>query len=390
MRERAGKDRLIVLAGGGTAGHVNPLLAIAQAVRSMGQPEERILFVGSRRGQDRNLVAESGLSTIFLPGRGIQRVRGLRPACRNVVSLGALAASLLICLAIFVLKRPSVLVSVGGYAALPPALAAAILRVPIVVVSPDAVVGSTNRLLGRWAAVSAVAWEGTDLPRAVVTGVPLREALVSVDSSPEGRRSAKQALGLPPEVPLVLAVGGSLGAKTLNMAVSELAQIWAERSDVAIRHVVGRRDWGSFGSPAKGGQLRYEVLPYEDDMATALAGADVVVARAGAGSVAELAAVGRASVLVSLPKAPGDHQAANAAVLEAVGAAVVLDDSECDGKLLARVLDELLADPLRVEAMSSAAHSKGRRDAAASVAAMVCQIAETGSFNAVPPGGSPQ
>ncbi len=191
------------------------------------------------------------------------------------------------------------------------------------------------------------------------------------------RAEARDALGLPPGRLVVAAVGGSLGSKRVNEAVIGLAELWAPRRDRSIYHVVGRRDW-SWASPAAtrlapGGDhdgLYYAQVPYEEQMALFYQAADIVVSRSGANAVAELAVVGVPSILVPLPGAPGDHQQANAEVLERAAAAVIVADSECTGPRLAEVIDALASEPGRLGAMGAAAGALGRPDAVAAVVAL--------------------
>jgi UDP-N-acetylglucosamine:LPS N-acetylglucosamine transferase len=309
-------------------------------------------------------------------------VRSLSPAdlVRNLGALAGLGVGCLRALSLVSRARPAVVVSVGGYASLPAALSAVVLGVPLVLVNVDAVPGAANRLLGRFARASAVGWEGTPLPRSVVTGTPVRPEIAAVKRSHEEQRSARTELGLPPGRLTVAAFGGSLGARRINRAVTELAGLWSERDDTSIYHVVGRRDWDeSVENEGVGGErsgegragLCYRRVPYEDRMPLVYGAADVVVCRAGAMTVAELAVAGVPAILVPLPGAPGDHQSANARVLERVGAAVLMPDPTCDGDRLSRVLGELFGDPGRLESMGKAAGNLGRTDAADAGAAVV-------------------
>ncbi len=255
----------------------------------------------------------------------------------------------------------------------------------------DAVPGAANRLVGRFARAAAVAFDGTTLARAVVTGAPVRAAVVAAaHPGAEARAAARHALGLPPDRTVVGAVGGSLGSTRLNEAVIDLAELWARRTDISIFHVVGRRDapWaarartGAAGSEGDG--LVYVQVPYEDRMALFYQAADVVVGRAGANTVAELAVVGVPAILVPLPGAPDDHQRANAMVLERAGGAVILPDAECRGPRLAEEIDALLADPARLGAMGAAAGSVGRPDAVGAVAALASAHARSRRGDEVP------
>jgi len=206
-----------------------------------------------------------------------------------------------------------------------------------------------------------------------VTGNPVRAEMLAVDRAADGA-GARRRLGVPEGRRLVLVYGGSLGAERVNRAAAGACGRWRDRVDLAVRHVVGDRDWERFFAscsvPSTSG-LRYQIVRYEDDLPTCLAAADLVVARAGASTVAELTAVGVPSVLVPLPGAPGDHQTANARRLSDAGAAVVCPDADLDGARLVALVDGLLADPARLHRMAVAAAGLGRRDAAGAVADLV-------------------
>jgi UDP-N-acetylglucosamine--N-acetylmuramyl-(pentapeptide) pyrophosphoryl-undecaprenol N-acetylglucosamine transferase len=385
--------RYALVAGGGTAGHLQPALAIAEALVNRGHPRTSIEFVGSSRGQDRVALAGRGFPLTLLPGRGIVRSLGPADLVRNLGALTGLGMGCLRALGLVSRARPAVVVSVGGYASLPAALSAVILGVPLVLVNVDAVPGAANRLLGRFARASAVGWEGTPLPRSVVTGTPVRPEITAVTRSPEDRRSARTELGLPPGRLTIAAFGGSLGARRINQAVPALAAMWSERDDLSIYHVVGRRDWDesaeSDRSSSDGAALCYRRVAYEDRMPLVYGAADIVVCRAGAMTVAELAVAGVPAILVPLPGAPSDHQSANARVLEQVGAAVLLPDARCDGDQLSRILDPLLGDPARLESMGKAAATMGRADAADAGAAVVEDNARVQAGVGDPSGSGP-
>lgn len=365
-----------VIAGGGTGGHVTPALAIAQALIGRGHRPESLHFIGSRRGLETRLVPDAGFALTALPGRGIERK----------VSLAALGAVVALVLGVvkgvaaMVRLRPAVLVTVGGYASVPAVIGAVLTRTPIVIAEQNAVPGAANRLAARFAAASAVTFPGTPLPRAVVTGNPVRSEVLAVDRT-SGRDQARRDLGLPLDRFVVLVTTGSLGSRTVNDAVVAAAAILADRADIAIHHVVGRRDHADVTArrpqlPAGG--LHYQTVEYEDRMHLALAAADVAVTRAGASTAAELAVVGLAAVMVPLPGAPGDHQRHNAeAMVEAGGARMVLD-ADLDGGRLAAEIEQLAADPELVTRMGQAAATLGRRDAADRAAELVEEHARAG------------
>jgi UDP-N-acetylglucosamine--N-acetylmuramyl-(pentapeptide) pyrophosphoryl-undecaprenol N-acetylglucosamine transferase len=372
-----------VIAGGGTGGHIVPSLQIARALVERGHAADTIELYGSRRGQEASTWPSLEFPHTLLPGRGIRR--SMRPAAwwANAGAVVGLVWACARALGSFVARRPRVVVIVGGYASFPAGLAAVVTRVPLVSVNTDAVPGAANGLLGRFAAANAVAFGGTDLPRAHVTGTPVRPELASLDRTPEGRAHGREELGLPPERQTVAAVGGSLGARRINRAVSELAGSWADCGGRTLYHVTGRRDYEAFapgtapvadGDSAEGGVaegLSYRVVPFEDRMPELYVSADVCVTRAGAMTVAELLVSGVPAILVPLPGAPRDHQTRNAEALVGMGAAVHLPDPECTGQRLAEELDALLSDPERLRAMSQAAREHAHPDAAARVAELV-------------------
>jgi UDP-N-acetylglucosamine:LPS N-acetylglucosamine transferase len=247
----------------------------------------------------------------------------------------------------------------------------------MVLVNTDAVPGAVNGLLGRFAAANAVAFPGTALPRAVVTGTPVRPELDGLDRSPAGRREARAMLGLPGERRTLAAFGGSLGARRINAAVADLAARWLDRRDLSLYQVAGRRDYAQYaresegGDPAGPGGLAYEVVPYEDRMPVLYRAADLFVCRAGAMTVAELLVCGVPAILVPLPGAPRDHQTRNAEALVAAGAAILVPDAECTADRLETELAALLSDADRLAAMGAAARRLGHPDAAATVAELV-------------------
>ncbi len=362
------------MAGGGTAGHVLPALAVARAL-SAAHGEGSVELVGSRRGLDSDLVSDSGIPVTLLPGRGLSRRRNARALAQNLGSIAQLALAGVMAAVLVLRRRPEVVVAMGGYASVPASLAAVLVGVPVVLVNVDAVPGAANRLLARFATAAAVAFEGTPLPRAVLTGAPVREEILRA-SRPDvsTRLSAREELGIPPGRSVVGVVGGSLGARRLNEAVLGLVRLWEKRSDIALFHVVGNRDarWAAGSKPElPAGGLWYEQVPYEHRMPMFYEAADVVVCRAGANTVAELTVVGIPSLIVPLPGSPGDHQSANASVLESAGASVVVKDEDCSSDRLSFELDRMLGDRQGLEQMRGAAEQLGRRDALERVVSVV-------------------
>jgi UDP-N-acetylglucosamine--N-acetylmuramyl-(pentapeptide) pyrophosphoryl-undecaprenol N-acetylglucosamine transferase len=228
-----------VVAGGGTAGHVLPGLAIGRALVGRGHPPASLHFVGSQRGIDSRLVPEAGFPLTVLPGRGIQR----RLTTENVGAVWGLTRAMARAVALLRRLRPRVVVALGGYASVPCALAAVGLRVPVVVHEQNAVPGAANRIVARFARASAVSFPGTPLPRARLTGNPVREEVRAVERNPVSRKAAREDLGLPLDRFVVGVFGGSLGALRINRAVVDALPRWSERTDLAVYHVVGERDY---------------------------------------------------------------------------------------------------------------------------------------------------
>ncbi len=409
----AGGRWSLVVAGGGTAGHVMPALSIAEALVERGYSRDSIGFVGSRRGLEATLVPRAKFPLELMPGRGIPR--RLSPAVLGAVA--GIGWAFVLSVVSLLRHRPRAVVTVGGYAGFPAALAARLCRIPVVVAESNAVAGISNRLASRFAAGCAVAFPGTGLRNEVVTGNPVRPAITAIGEDPNARARAREELGLPADRFTVLAFGGSLGARRINEATTGMCRALSGRSDIAVRHVFGRRDWPgtqraisevfgavgsdishgepaqdpvgsdiSHGEPAQDpvgqagpprGHLLYQAVEYEDRMDLALAAADLIVSRAGATTVAEVCAASRAALLVPLPGSPGDHQGANARVLEQGGAAVVLPDGACTGEELAAVITDLATDPARTQCMGRNARALARPGAAQAIAELVERCART-------------
>jgi UDP-N-acetylglucosamine--N-acetylmuramyl-(pentapeptide) pyrophosphoryl-undecaprenol N-acetylglucosamine transferase len=323
-----------IVTGGGTAGHVLPALAIAEAVVAQGHNRAAVHYVGSERGIESRLVPPTGFPMTLLPGRGIQR--RLTPAN----------------------------------------LAAVVWRVPLVVAEQNAVPGAANRLLARFARASAVSFEGTPLPRAVVTGNPVRPE-VSAISPERDREAARRSFGVGEGRYLLLVFGGSLGALRINRAVLGALPAWRGRSDLSVHHVVGARDWDTISAavPEDLGALEYRAVRYEDDMPKALAAADLAVCRSGSGTCFELAAVGLPAVLVPSPHVTADQQTANARRLVEAGAARLVPDAELDGPRLAQEVGALLDDDAARASMAAAARAWARPEAAAHIARLALEQA---------------
>ena len=347
----------ILVTGGGTAGHVMPALAIATALRERGHD---VHLVGSERGLEARLVPEAGFDQTLLPGRGIARSLSPSALRANLGAVVGLVRAALTAIGLVRRHRPAAVVAVGGYASVATGTGAVLCRVPIIVHEQNAVPGAANRLLARFAARSATSFPDTPLPRAEVVGNPVRAELFTAahQPRPDGRRQ-------------LLVFGGSHGALSINRATVAAAERWRDRSDLAVHHVVGRRDWPTLDRPTGAGDLVYEAVEYEDDMPAQLARADLVVCRGGSGTLFELAATGRPAVIVPSMVTTGGQQLANADRVAATGGAVVVPDDQLDGDRLVAEVDALLADPDRLEQMSARIRTLATPDAAGRVVDLV-------------------
>ncbi len=355
-RNSPAKAGLALIAGGGTAGHIVPGLAVAQALTELGWPSDQIHFVGSARGLDAELVPAAGFGLTALPGRGINR-RGKTRGVNGKNLLAAWALMRGIIKGIFLIKKlhPAVVLSLGGYAALPGAIGAVVGRVPLVLAEQNAAASVSNRMLSRFAKAAAVPVLGTGLRKEVVTGNPVRAevtALANMSVMSRGsnqRRALRDELGWPDRSAVVI-FGGSLGSLRINQAAWQALEI-LKASDATntksttdrpfIYHVVGHRDWDDRPAIARSqDQTTYRAVRYDDNLPLALAAADLVVCRAGASTVAELSVLTKRAVLVPLPGAPNDHQWRNAEALVATGQAQIVKDAELDAE---RLLSEIFA-----------------------------------------------
>jgi UDP-N-acetylglucosamine--N-acetylmuramyl-(pentapeptide) pyrophosphoryl-undecaprenol N-acetylglucosamine transferase len=359
-----------LIAGGGTAGHVVPALALADVLSARGY---EVHFCGGPGGMEAQLVPRSGYPFYPVRIRGFERRLGLTTV-RTLLSLPLAGWD-----AARVLRRvdPACVVGVGAYASGPVvAEASLLLRRPSAAVEMDAYLGWTNRILSRIVDRVFLSFPGAHAEggKFVHTGRPLRPGLLAAT-----RDEGRQRFGLDEETPAVLVFGGSLGSRPLNDAA--LGAYASRRTPFAVLHVAGTRDEERVArAVVEGGNPNYQVFGFLDDFPLVLAAADLAVARAG-GSVAELLARGLPSVLVPWPGATADHQSKNARAIAAAGAALHLPESELSPERLAAETERLLVPEVR-EQMRGAALSLARPDAATRIADEIVELAG-------PPGSTP-
>jgi UDP-N-acetylglucosamine--N-acetylmuramyl-(pentapeptide) pyrophosphoryl-undecaprenol N-acetylglucosamine transferase len=371
-----------VITGGGTAGHVLPALAVAEALVAAGHEPSEIHYVGAERGIETELVGPSPYGHTFLDVVGLQRGVSRHDLSVNLRLMPKLAAATRQAIALLRRLRPRVVVSVGGYASLPAAIAGRRLRVPIVAVSYDRRPGRATALTARFAAATAVAFPDSPLPRAVVTGAPLRQKILSVDRERD-REAARRALGLPPDRFAVVVTGGSLGAGPLNDAVGRYVDEHRDDSQLAVRQVVGRRFLPS-APPERDGRsgVLHQVIGFDDRIELAYAAADLLVGRGGASTVAEVAATATPAVLVPWSGAAGDHQRENVRWLSDQHGAVLLP--ETDLASLGDVVERLRGDPDERSAMSAAAAAAGQVHRSDALVRLIERVALPGAGDGPP------
>jgi len=351
-----------VIAGGGSGGHVTPALAIGEAARAVG---DRVCFIGSQRGFESRLVPEAGFELIALPTQQVMG-RSLLGRVSGVLNLlGQVGAARRALRA----ANADLVISVGGFAAMPAVLAAASTRTPLFIIEPNALPGRVNRVSARFATRIFVTFEEAkrrlmrrrDDERVELAGIPLRARLVEAFAASAPRK---------PQVPPLhlMIFGGSQGARQINEAVVRLLPRLAELP-IEIFHQTGELDFETVEKAYTGFPKPHDVVRFEPDMPSRYAWADVALCRAGMMTVAELSLAALPALLVPLPTAADDHQTANAQAVAATGAGIALDARPLDDEALFGQLSDLCQDASRLAAMSVAAHAQANPGAATRIVA---------------------
>lgn len=359
----------VLFAGGGTGGHLYPAIALADALRG----RANVRFIGTADRLESTIVPDAGYELVTISSRPLQRslsVATVQTALVNAAGIAQAARALLA-------YRPDIIIATGGYVCFPVMVAAKMLRTArmisatLALVEPNAQPGLTNRLLAPlvdevWGAFPAAAQAFARKYRR--TGIPVRGSLFR----PNNRIEAARRLGLDPNRRTILAIGGSQGARSINEAVAALVTRRALPEDWQVLHACGERDYEYMKAeerePFAGNAV--VLTPYLREMADAYALSDVVIARAGASTLGELAALGMASVLVPYPFASEDHQAVNARAFEKAGAATVIADRDLNADSLWWALRDVM-EPQRLSTMRAAARSLGANDPVAAILARI-------------------
>ena len=357
----------VVIAGGGTGGHLYPGIAVAREILRR-VPGARVSFAGTARGLEARIVPREGfeldvIRSVGLKGKSIvSRLRGLA-----TVPLSLLDASRLLSR-----RRPHVVIGVGGYSSGPVVLAAALRRVPTMVLEQNAAPGLTNRLLARWVRAAGVNYEETlkyFAGKGFMAGNPVRGEFFAASADRQAAARTK-----------LLVVGGSQGAHAINVAVVAAAPLLLRQLPaLEIVHQTGERDLAWALTQYRSAQLDVRAAAFLDPVSDEMKSADLVISRAGATTLAELAASATPAVLVPFPLATDDHQRRNAEVLARAGAAVVIDQGDLTGERLAAEAGRLLADREALTRMRRAMFGLAQPEAATRIVDRVLALAEPGS-----------
>jgi UDP-N-acetylglucosamine--N-acetylmuramyl-(pentapeptide) pyrophosphoryl-undecaprenol N-acetylglucosamine transferase len=350
----------VIVAGGGTGGHVIPAVAIAQELQSSYNAE--VLFIGTARGIETRLVPAAGFRLELVTVGGLNRV----DLATRLKTLFDLPRAMVQSARILSEFRPDVMVGVGGYASGPAMLAASLMSVPMLAFEPNVIPGIVNLIVAPMVRTAAVHFAATQryFRNAVVTGVPVRREFFQVPARPNAAP------------PTLLVFGGSQGAHAINVAVIEsLANLAQAVQGIHVIHQTGEKDYAEAQDVASHSGISTEVSCFIDDMPGAFARADLLLCRSGASTVAEITAAGKPAIFVPLPTAADDHQRHNAETLANAGAARLLPQTELTSECLVQAIASLLRDRPRLAQMGAAARQFAHPNAAAEIASMAARVA---------------
>ncbi|HIY09721.1 MAG TPA: undecaprenyldiphospho-muramoylpentapeptide beta-N-acetylglucosaminyltransferase [Candidatus Anaerofilum excrementigallinarum] len=366
----------VLIAAGGTAGHINPALAIAGRIKA-GCPEAEIHFAGRRKGMEYDLVTRAGYAFHHIEVNGIQRSLTPKNIARNIAAVWHLALAMPRAGAMLRQLQPDLVIGAGGYVSGPVLQAAARRGIPTAIHEQNAFPGVTNKILAKEVdvvfAASAAAVDRLGAPdKTLVVGNPVRPEVFRQD-----RAAARKALGAGDRV-VLLSFGGSLGARRINEVVADLAAWHTKNRDFLHIHATGSRGVELFRRLGleKGfaGAKQLQVKEYIQDMPRMLAAADLVISRAGALTLAELEAAGRAAILIPSPNVAENHQYYNALELEKAGAAVVVVEKDLTGEKLIELVDRLTSRPETLAEMGQKARALARPDSLDLIWDRLCQL----------------
>ncbi len=365
----------VIVSGGGTGGHIYPAITIAREIQRL--EETQVLFVGTPKGMESQIIPREGFDFAPLPAAGLKR----KLTAENLKVLAETAGSLWKARKILHDFKPDVVIGTGGYVCGPILMAAALSRIPTMIQEQNVIPGITNKILSYVVDKIALGYEEAK-PRfphpekCVYTGNPIRREILSAH-----RAQARARLGIPPDAFMVLTAGGSRGARTINNAMIGVHRFFAEDDGIYLYHVTGTAEYdrvvSALGDVTEDGHFGRgsRIVSYQNDMPSALAAADLVIYRAGAIGLAELAARGVPSILIPYPYAAEDHQTFNARVFVKNGASKMIVDKYLTADELIQDIRELKEDPELLESMSASSRKLGKIYAGADIARMALALA---------------
>jgi len=361
----------VIIAGGGSGGHLFPGIALAEELIRKAKAE--VLFVGSERGIESRVVPKKGYRIKYLPAEGIMG----RSFSGKAKALWKLALSLFEARRLLAAMKPDIVIGTGGYASVGPVLMARLMSIPVMIMEQNVVPGAANKLLGKMADAVALTYQesmgGFSKPKCYLTGNPVRPEILSASKE----KPSYELFGLEPGLFTIFIFGGSSGARSINNAmINALNYMLDVRESVQFLHQTGEQDYQSVREAYRKLGFRAMVVPFIYQMPEAYSVADLVLSRAGATTLAELTALGKPSILVPYPHA-GEHQDFNARKLEEFGAAKLIRDRELNGQVLSAELKKLINSPGERNEMGTKSKAIGKPDAAERAAELALSIVRT-------------
>jgi len=364
----------VILAGGGTGGHIYPALAIASEIKRL-YSDVKIVFVGTEMGLEKTLIPKAGYPLRIIRVKGFRRKLSLD----TLSSIKQMILGGIDSLTILKREKPDLVIGTGGYVSGPIIFFASLLHIPTIIHEQNVIPGVTNRILSRFVNKVAISFSESEkyLPKAktILTGNPVRKEIAGGD-----RLKALKDFGLNANLPVVLSFGGSQGAKRLNEAMAEVVRKISNNPKFQLIHVTGQKQYDSFIHllENKGIDLSHTgniiIRPYIYDMQKAYAAADLVISRAGAISISEITLCGKPAILIPLPNAAGHHQDFNAKILQDNGAAIILRDQELSGEILFDAIINIVLDKKRLREMGKASRGLAKPDALDSIMEIIKKL----------------
>lgn len=359
MQDTKGTKRTYFISGGGTGGHIYPAVAIAKALLADGT--NKVLFIGNKKNLEYKICKENGINFLPVNVNYMPRKIGL-----NFIfwAIKTMFASLVCC--VYILKhKPSAIFATGGYVSAPILIAGSILKIPFMTHDCDAFPGLVSRFFSKYSSATSIAFEEAKKhlksKNTYFFGNPIREEFFMAD-----KENSRKILELK-DLPTLLIMGGSQGAKTLNIAAIELIEYFKNNENLQIILQTGAKNYDEVLKNVKEKLAEIPkniiIAPYFDDLSIPLSASDLVISRAGSLSISEICAIGLPSILVPYPYSAADHQRLNAKIMEEIGASIYIDDSHCSGENLIKSVNEILFDPIKLDPMRIKAKKQSKPDA---------------------------